>query len=90
MNRKPLSMPDAVSIEMRFRLQENISAIESTVGDSRRPLRRSAISGIPRGAVLEVCRAGFNERTTKVRCNGKFYFVFLRDVERVEPIGNIG
>ena len=89
MNRKPLSMPEAVSIEMRFRLQENISAIEST-GDARRPLRRSAISGIPRGAVLEVCGAGFNERTTQVRCNGKFYFVFLRDVERVDPIGSIG
>jgi hypothetical protein len=36
---------------------------------------------LPRGATLEVCGDGFNERTVKVRTNNRYYFVFRQDIE---------
>jgi hypothetical protein len=37
------------------------------------------------GTNAELCGTGFNERTVKVRVNGRYYFVFLQDVEEPEP-----
>jgi hypothetical protein len=42
------------------------------------------IGQLPQGAHLEVCGEGFNERTLKVRWEGRHYFVFVQDLE-VEP-----
>lgn len=36
---------------------------------------------LPRGASLEICGEGFNERTVKVRTNNQYYFVFRQDIE---------
>src|SRR5690242_21781293 len=36
---------------------------------------------IPKGAVVHLCGAGFNDRTVRVRCNEFFYFVFLEDLD---------
>jgi hypothetical protein len=47
--------------------------------------RLGPIVSIPKGARLESCGFGFNERTIKARCQDRFYFIFLRDLEDVEP-----
>ena len=36
---------------------------------------------LPAGTELRVVGAGFNDKTAKVRCRDRSYFVFWRDVE---------
>lgn len=60
-------------------LARNISAIEltpSTGGQSR----LGPVQQLPNGSLLDVCGDGFNERTVKIRSNGKYYFVFRSDL----------
>jgi hypothetical protein len=33
------------------------------------------------GNQIELCDDGFDKDTVKVRCQGQFYFVFLKDLE---------
>jgi hypothetical protein len=35
---------------------------------------------VPKGAYLQVCGQGFNDRTIQVRWEGRLCFVFLQDV----------
>jgi hypothetical protein len=39
------------------------------------------IEQLPTGATLILMGDGFNGRTVKVQCNGRYYFVFLQDIE---------
>jgi hypothetical protein len=42
------------------------------------------LSCLPQGTELIISGDGFNHRTAKVLCNGKLYFVFLRDLESAD------
>ncbi len=60
-------------------LKKDISALEI--------VRKENISGhfgvlaqIPKGSELEICAAGFNERTYRVLCHNRLYFVFRQDL----------
>ena len=61
-------------------LTEEIRAIE-LVTDANGEMRLGLVSKIPAGSAVECCGKGFNEGTLKVRCHGKFYFVFQHDLE---------
>jgi hypothetical protein len=46
--------------------------------------RLGVISQLPRDTHLRVCGQGFNPRTVKVQCLGRYYFVFVQDIEEPE------
>ncbi|HSU31293.1 MAG TPA: hypothetical protein VLJ11_08655 [Bryobacteraceae bacterium] len=52
------------------------------------PANSGAHSGgirrVPKGAYLQVCGQGFNDRTIQVRWEGRLCFVFLQDVVPAE------
>jgi hypothetical protein len=60
-------------------LAKNISAIELN-GVENGKARLGPVLQLPHGAQVEVCGDGFNERTVKIRSNGKYYFAFLSDL----------
>ena len=60
-------------------LARNISAIELTTGTGGQS-RLGPVQQLPNGSLLDVCGDGFNERTVKIRSNGKYYFVFRSDL----------
>ena len=39
------------------------------------------ITQLPRGAELQLCGEGFNDRTVRVKWAESFYMVFLQDLE---------
>jgi hypothetical protein len=82
MNVAALFIPSTVSVEKRITLEKNVSAMEIVRTENVTP-RLGAISVIPKGYCLEVCGSGFNERTYKVRCEDRFFFVFRQDVDPV-------
>jgi hypothetical protein len=43
------------------------------------------VSKIPHGCNLEYCGSGFDRSTVKVRWRGKFYFIFLDDLQNQCP-----
>jgi len=68
-------------------LSKAISALEI--------VRRENVTGyfgvlaqIPKGSTLEICGNGFNERTYRVLCGNRLYFVFRQDLgsETNQPI----
>jgi hypothetical protein len=69
MSNGPLSHP----------LTKNISAIELN-GVENGKVRLGPVLQLPHGAQVEVCGDGFNERTVKIRSNGKYYFAFRSDL----------
>jgi hypothetical protein len=73
-----LFIPDYVTLKETITLSKDISAIELVPAEGGPRLGQIAL--LPKGAVLEVCGAGFNNRSAKVRSNGRFYFVFLQDI----------
>jgi hypothetical protein len=44
--------------------------------------RTPPVLNLPHGTRVEICGFGFNERTTKVRCDEKYYYVFSQDLQR--------
>ena len=79
-NLSALSIPDDVAAEKAYTLSNEIPAME-LIPAPNGETRLGPVSRIPEGAELEACGQGFNDRTLKVRCQGKFYFVFLQDLE---------
>ncbi len=69
-----------MSVPQSFTLAKNIAAIELQSTEKGEE-RLGVISQLPRDAHLRVCGDGFNPRTVKVRCLGRYYFVFLQDIE---------
>jgi hypothetical protein len=61
-------------------LSKDITAV-SILGteDGTPPYGR--IEKLARGTKLMVLGDGFNDRSVKVQCNGRLYFVFLQDIE---------
>jgi len=60
-------------------LRKEVSALEI--------VRRESVTGhfgvlaqISKGSRLEICGPGFNERTYKVQCSDRLYFVFRQDL----------
>lgn len=60
-------------------LAKNIAAIELVAAENGKP-HLGPVLQLPNGSLLDVCGDGFNERTVKIRSNGKFYFVFRSDL----------
>jgi hypothetical protein len=60
-------------------LLRNIAAVE-LVGNAQNRAGLGAVLQLPSGTRLQVCGHGFNDRTVKVRCNDKYYFVFSQDL----------
>jgi hypothetical protein len=70
----------ADSSEQSCILSQEILAME-LIPNRKGEMQLGPLSSIPDGAHLEICGEGFNDRTAKVRWRGRFYFVFLQDLE---------
>ncbi len=79
-NSSALFIPDVVFADQAYTLSEDVFAMELVRVENGDP-RLGPVSKIPRGAEIQACGDGFNERTIKIRWQGKFYFVFLQDLE---------
>jgi hypothetical protein len=75
-----------VSVQATVAVPKDISAFELIPAENG--TRLGPIVSLPKGAHLETCGLGFNERTIKARCEGRFYFVFLQDLEFPEGAGS--
>jgi hypothetical protein len=47
--------------------------------------RLGPVCELPKGADLEICGDGFNERTVRMRCGDGQYFVYWRDLDSARP-----
>jgi hypothetical protein len=68
-----------VSAEASITLKKDVSALEIV----RRENARGHFGGvalISKGSRLEICGSGFNERTYKVKCQNRLFFVFHQDL----------
>lgn len=77
-NLNTLSLIDD-SAERTYLIPDDIPAMEVIPATSGQP-GLGPILRIPNGAEIECCDEGFNEKTVKVRWQGKFYFVFREDL----------
>ena len=62
-------------------LMRPICAIQTSVDESGGG-KLGLLVQLETGTTIQVCGEGFNERTVKVNANGRFYFVFLQDIEK--------
>jgi hypothetical protein len=76
------SPPEFFPFQQTITVSKEISALELISTNSGSHSRQ--ITPVPKGACLQVCGQGFNERTIQVRWEGRLCFVFLQDVESVE------
>jgi hypothetical protein len=70
-------------------LCKNISAL-AIEADECGGHRYGLIEQLPTGETVVLVGDGFNDRTVKVQSNGKYYFVFLQDIERPESSYYLG
>jgi hypothetical protein len=68
----------------RITLSKTIAAVNICKGDDG-SARMGLIAQLPKGADLEICGEGFNERTLKVRWENQLYFVFSQDIVPPKP-----
>jgi hypothetical protein len=78
-NPKVLSTLEELSSQ-RYLLSQRIRAIELGP-DQMGKMRLGPVSTIPAGSEVECCGQGFNANTVRVRCRGRFYFVYRQDLE---------
>jgi hypothetical protein len=64
----------------RYMLSDEIYGMQ-LLPTNGRPFKVGPVIRLPRGAQLNACGEGFNDRTVKVCCNGSLYFVFLKDLD---------
>ncbi len=62
------------------RLSNSIAVIR-LVSDERGGIHSAGLSELPKGAKVDVCGEGFNERTVTVRWRDEFFFVYRQDLE---------
>jgi hypothetical protein len=74
-----LYKPKPNSGPLSHSLAKNIAAIELN-GIEGGKARLGPVLQLPDGAQLDVCGEGFNDKTVKIRSNGKYYFVFRSDL----------
>ena len=80
LNSDILSIPDCLVPERSHTLSKTIAAIELLPVEGKEG-RLGNVSQLRPGSRLDFCGDGYDTRTVKVRCEGKFYFVFLQDLE---------
>jgi hypothetical protein len=61
------------------KLRETIAVIRVAANGSDR--RFAGYSELPKGAEVDVCGEGFNERSVTVRWHGQLFFVYRQDLE---------
>lgn len=74
-----MSAADALS-GAGYTLSKNIWAIQ-LLPSQNGTFSVGPLGRIPKGAQLQICGAGFNERTLKVCFHDTFYFLFREDLE---------
>jgi hypothetical protein len=82
-NTQGFSVPRCAAAEAVLRthtLGKNVAAIQLLNADKGNT-KLGMITQLPRGAELQICGDGFNERTVRVRWAEGYYFVFLQDLE---------
>ncbi len=79
MSSEALFVAEWVTPESLYRLSDAISAFEIDA-DKNGSERLGPVCTLPAGANLKACGEGFNERTLKVSCDERSYFVFLQDL----------
>lgn len=72
-------IPECVTIQATITVQKDISALEIIPAEGA--ARLGQLVPLKKGSHLEICGKGFNGRTVKARCDGRFFFIFLRDLE---------
>lgn len=77
--------PDMLSVlgnlsTERYVLVEGTRAIELGP-DHMGKMRLGPVSTLPVGSEVEYCGQGFNANTVRVRCRGRFYFIYRQDLE---------
>lgn len=76
----PLPASDTPSSTKSYQLWKSIAVIR-VIANEEGDLHYGGISELPKGAEVDLCGGGFNERTVKVHWRGEFFFVFLQDLE---------
>jgi hypothetical protein len=71
---------DCCSATETFTLSRKIAAVQLVPVEAPHG-RLGAIVQLPRGAHLDLCGEGYDDRTVKVRWEDNFYFVFLEDLQ---------
>jgi hypothetical protein len=61
-------------------LSKNIAAMAVEAAEGGKP-QYGPLGQLPRGTQVTVVGDGFNDRTVRVQCNDRLYFVFLQDIE---------
>lgn len=70
-------LPSGSRLPQACTLQKNVAALRVS-----RDLKSSGfLVELPLGVQVEVCGAGYNDRTVEVRVDGEFYIVFTQDIE---------
>jgi hypothetical protein len=80
LNSNVLSIPDCLVPERSHTLSKTIAGIQLVSADGKQG-KLGCVSQLRPGSRLDFCGGGYDARTVKVRCEGKFYFVFLQDLE---------
>jgi hypothetical protein len=75
----PLVIPSDLQIRDTCTVVRTTSAIELLSTESGFAMMGSIVQ-LSRGAHLDVCGEGFDERTVKVHHQGKFYMVLQQDI----------
>lgn len=80
LNRDEIFIPSPVRVERTSSLSRGISAVQLEPSADSGRARLGDIKILPAGATIEVCGAGYNEKTVKIRCGDEFFFVFHGDL----------
>ena len=81
LKREEIHIPTSVRIERTCRLPRRMAAVELEADPVSGIAKLGAIRTLPAGTPVEVCGAGYNDRTIKVRCGEQYYFVFQVDLD---------
>jgi hypothetical protein len=75
-----LSHPTDLLTGNRYMLSDEIYGMQLLPTDGQ-TFKVGPVIRLPKGAQLNACGKGFNDRTVKVCCDGSFYLVFLTDLD---------
>lgn len=75
MNSSTLAMHAAASNSIV--LDKNIAAFKVLSDDNGRS-RMGTSSHLPKGSLIEICGAGFSERTVQIKSGDAYYFVLMK------------
>jgi hypothetical protein len=77
---KQLKQRSVSALQRSTILQKNIVAMAlESPEDGTAP--HVSLTQLPSGAEVAIVGEGFNDRTVKVHCNDRSYFVFMQDIE---------